>query len=494
MILGIDGATWKIINPMIDSGELPNLARIKDTGSWGVLHSSSKIASPTLWTTIATGKSPSKHGIEGFFIETKNGAIPYKSYHRKQKALWNIVSEHNQKASIINYPASHPAEAVNGTIISEYPYSSYPPSLLDETKKIHINNPEEGKYPDEEIRSYHHALLRFDAISDYMFQNYPSDLFCIYLKYCDDIQHKYWKFMEPSEFDYSLWNLSEKAIKTFKHTIRDYYKAIDNTLVGNLLRRCHGDTQLLIISDHGARKIRNPIGIANIKLNIYKILEKAGMLKFKRDPNIIDYKNSKCYLFSSYPGHAQIRINTTYKRRLDKNKLSKKIIRLFSSIKLASTGEKYFEEPYKGDDNSVIIKERDKFIKSRPYKKNIDVAISDKKIPIDSLFEFRDVSGTHDGEDGIILMLGNAIKKSKIANATLFDIAPTSLYLMGLPTAKDMPGKILKSAIKKSFLKSNPLNHVATFENHKKTTAITNGGPSYYDKVLIERLKRLGYI
>jgi len=65
-IFALDGMTWNIIDPLLKKGHLPNFERLIDGGVRGDLVIDSDLISPVIWTTVATGKRPSEHGIEGF--------------------------------------------------------------------------------------------------------------------------------------------------------------------------------------------------------------------------------------------------------------------------------------------------------------------------------------------------------------------------------------------------------------------------------------------
>ena len=65
-VLGLDGATWDVLEPLIQDGLLPNLARLRKQGSWGSLTSVFPPLSPVAWTGVMTGKNSGKHGIFEF--------------------------------------------------------------------------------------------------------------------------------------------------------------------------------------------------------------------------------------------------------------------------------------------------------------------------------------------------------------------------------------------------------------------------------------------
>ena len=78
--------------------------------------------SPMLWTSIATGKRPFKHGIHGFTEPDPDGqgVRPVTNLSRTTKALWNILSQNDIKCNVIGWWPSHPAEPINGVMVSNH--------------------------------------------------------------------------------------------------------------------------------------------------------------------------------------------------------------------------------------------------------------------------------------------------------------------------------------------------------------------------------------
>jgi predicted AlkP superfamily phosphohydrolase/phosphomutase/uncharacterized membrane protein len=173
VVIGWDGAEWSVIEDLFGRGELPNLKRLVDQGVSAPFRSLPSTRSPLVWTSLATGKVPEKHGIEDFgslqfprmvnnFDDYPDGLglyrlisrlmdqadLPVTSTTRRCEAIWNILSDANRSVGMIGYWASWPAEAVNGFVISDrFTYTlfnprtsalslkegqTYPPELLDE--------------------------------------------------------------------------------------------------------------------------------------------------------------------------------------------------------------------------------------------------------------------------------------------------------------------------------------------------------------------------
>jgi Flp pilus assembly protein TadD len=122
LVVGWDGADWRTALPLIAAGRMPNLARLVREGASGSLRSNDPMFSPLLWTTVATGKAPTEHGVADFLV--KDAATgerhPITSDFRRVKALWNILGDFDRPSTWIGWWASFPAESIRGTIVTDY--------------------------------------------------------------------------------------------------------------------------------------------------------------------------------------------------------------------------------------------------------------------------------------------------------------------------------------------------------------------------------------
>ncbi|MEK7728004.1 MAG: alkaline phosphatase family protein, partial [candidate division KSB1 bacterium] len=108
LLIGLDGATWRIINPMFRAGKLPNLQRLVNEGSSGVLQSLEPMVSPTIWTSIASGKTPEQHGVWDFVVAAKNVRC---------KRIWDMATERGIKTGLCGYMVTWPPPQINGFVI-----------------------------------------------------------------------------------------------------------------------------------------------------------------------------------------------------------------------------------------------------------------------------------------------------------------------------------------------------------------------------------------
>jgi Flp pilus assembly protein TadD len=118
--IGLDGADWEMLDPLIASGAMPNLARLAGEGSSGVLETEHPTLSPLLWTTMMTGVSPLEHRILDFTGFSPDGVRePIRSDERRAPAVWSIASWSGRKIGVFGLWATYPAENVHGVVVSD---------------------------------------------------------------------------------------------------------------------------------------------------------------------------------------------------------------------------------------------------------------------------------------------------------------------------------------------------------------------------------------
>src|SRR6266481_3953552 len=122
LLIGWDAADWKVIRPLLQADEMPNLARLIASGVHGNLSTIYPPLSPMLWTSIATGKRAYKHGIHGFTepLPDGSGVRPITLLARKTKAVWNILNQTSHRSLVVGWWPSHPAEPLNGVMVSNH--------------------------------------------------------------------------------------------------------------------------------------------------------------------------------------------------------------------------------------------------------------------------------------------------------------------------------------------------------------------------------------
>src|SRR5262249_8970838 len=129
LLVGWNAADWRVIDPLIAQGKMPNLAAFLNNGVRGNISTLNPPLSPMLWTSIATGKRPYKHGIHGFAEPTPDGrgVRPITNLSRRTKALWNILHQSGKTSNVVGWWPSHPAEPIRGVMVSNHYHRAHRP-------------------------------------------------------------------------------------------------------------------------------------------------------------------------------------------------------------------------------------------------------------------------------------------------------------------------------------------------------------------------------
>ncbi|MHA1832386.1 MAG: alkaline phosphatase family protein [Candidatus Baldrarchaeia archaeon] len=118
--MGLDGATFDVILPMVKAGNLPNFKKIMDEGAWVELESTVPLPSGPAWASFMTGMKPANHGIFDFVVKKKNSyeTCYVNSTYVKGRPFWEILGRYSFKVGIINVMVTYPPHPVNGFLIT----------------------------------------------------------------------------------------------------------------------------------------------------------------------------------------------------------------------------------------------------------------------------------------------------------------------------------------------------------------------------------------
>jgi predicted AlkP superfamily phosphohydrolase/phosphomutase len=294
-VFGIDGADWQVIEPLVARGRLPHFKRLIEDGATGPLRSMEPSVSPSLWTTVATGVTPERHGIHGFVVEGGPDVRPVTSTKRTAPAFWNILPRYGRKVGVVGWLVTWPAEPTNGYIVSSYlpylynwstgrplkgtivsgiPKQTFPEALMhdleaDKVKPADIPpetvrrfyDPERVRRLSQDDRDCVEGFLwslacdeTYRRIGLKLFDKYPVDLFAIYFGGVDVASHRFWKFAHPDAMNYRVGPEEADALG---RVIDEYYVYMDG-LMGDYLERIGPDTTLVVLSDHGFKPVLFP--------------------------------------------------------------------------------------------------------------------------------------------------------------------------------------------------------------------------------------------
>ncbi len=281
LLIGWDAADWKVIHPLMDAGLMPALKMLVDNGSIGDLSTLHPVLSPMLWTSIATGKRPYKHGIYGFSEPDPSGKQirPITNLSRHTKAVWNMLSQEGYRCNVVGWWPSFPAEPINGVMVSDAYHHSprqpgaawpmkaetvYPESLAAPLQALRVHPEEltadilEPFIPklqeidlDKDKRPLSVARIVAEATSiqaaaSYLMQTTEWDFMGVYFDAIDHFCHGFMKYHPPRQH----W-VPEKDFELYQNVVNMGYQYHDLMLQGLLNQIDPNETMIMLVSDHG---------------------------------------------------------------------------------------------------------------------------------------------------------------------------------------------------------------------------------------------------
>ncbi|MFQ5441890.1 MAG: alkaline phosphatase family protein [Thermodesulfobacteriota bacterium] len=539
-VLGMDGATFDIINPMLAEGKLPNIARLMESGASGALHSTIPDLSPTAWTSFASGKHPGKHGILDFLGQNPAtyNIFFYNASYRTARPMWTILSELGKKVCVLNVPFTYPPDEVNGVMVSgmDTPNTDsdfiYPPGLrreLDEKTGGYLLEPGFRDIKDK-VGQYCNSIFkitenRFKA-AEFLIQKDDWNLFVMVFEGTDRAQHNFWHYMDPEHPEYS-----EEFNKKYGRIIFDTYQDID-AKIGELMKKVPEGALRLIMSDHGFGPLYKGVRLNKwLEHNGYSTFfrSQGGILKSrlaertKRFVNKGLHKISQGKLSSGAPrllanfdmektrvypvgGHGNFCINLkgrqasgTVEPGAEYEDLRDELIEKLKTLKDPETGGAVVADVVKREAVYPVFPENapDLFIlwnRGYYFIRENELDLFGIKADAGSLFTGHNWSGNHTPE-GILIMQGDGIKKGyRITDAAIIDIAPTIMYLLDAAIPDDMDGKVLEEAIEESYVNSNRRRSTKVSGDGDKKDTSPEGYSKEEEEEIGDRLRALGYI
>src|SRR5271155_712859 len=263
-VLGLDGATWDLLEPLLQDSLLPNVARLREQGSSGLLRSVFPPLSPVAWTGVMTGKNSGKHGIFEFL---EHGHDPLHGRVNSSRViqsdlLWEIAARHGKRTVAGGVPMSYPARPAHrfpGFFLGDFlsptdaPDFARGPTIFAELEQevgpyqpwstsIHDGGNEAVVLADlHAFLEQHLKAVRF------LMSRCEWDLFIFDLMATDRFQHELWH----------VWDLTHRAARGREGELRalqprliEFWEAVDRG-IGAIEASLPSDAAFLIISDHG---------------------------------------------------------------------------------------------------------------------------------------------------------------------------------------------------------------------------------------------------
>jgi len=498
LLICFDGADWNVIGPLLRAGRLPRLAAFMRAGSHGTLRSLEGVplASPILWTSLASGKLPSKHGIKDFYDTAP--AV-------RCARLWEIFEHERLPIGLFRYLVTWPPRRTAGFIVPDRfgrTPEAFPAALsfinTMETVKdfgglvrngvkalrhgmrastavVAVTEALRERVLRSKLLDIRHRQLRLEL-------GIHADLFvrllashrpyfaAFYTALPDAVQHEYWKFMEPEQFR----DVLAVEVARYGRVIPEVYEALDRVL-GRLLRHVGPQTLVVIASDHG--------GEANVdeefrraRVRTQGLIEALGLIG----------------VMSAF----QIGVRAYFRLRSGSS-VGGSIREIADRVRAVTLDNgapvPVFHVEVSGDQEMIV----EEVIHLKGSTEGVQLRFPDgRTFPVDRILALTStISGRHSME-GVLLLRGPHVRpRHEISGATLLDVTPTILALLGRPVGRDMDGRVLTDAIDSEFLRRHPVQVIDSYDvllGRCASAAVE--GPGEGAEIVTQRLRELGYI
>lgn len=547
LVIGLDGASFNVLDALIEKRFLPNIASLIQTGARGNLETTFPPITAVAWSSFMTGKNPGKHGIFEFVRRDRRSKreLAVNASFRQGRAIWDLLGEAGKRVVVHNFPCTYPPRPVNGVLIADFMTPkgrrdfTFPPGLLDEIEKecgsyrLHLTQ----TYSEGKVGAVLDELfdeLEYKAqVAEYLMTRYEWDAFFQYFWGTDRIQHELWHIIDDQ---HPRHNRREAA--AYRDRVHAYFKRVDE-IIGRLIELA-GDPLVSIASDHGFGPVHK-----YCSLNIWLLRE--GFLKLKRDPvtrlkeamfkagltpelafkivkklplgalgpargisnrpgasrllsafflsfNDVDWSRTRAFSKGNY---GQIYVNLKGREpdgSVDESEYSEVCDSIIERLRALEgpSGAQWVGPVFRREQiyNGPLVDQAPDIAFLPADMRHLPLGNADftsNKFMVDAF----GISGCHRME-GVLIARGEGVRPGcRIEGATIYDVTPTLLYLLDQSVPEDMDGRVLAEMISDEFLSANPITRAASGDVDQSSEVEFT--PEENADVL-ERLKQLGYI
>lgn len=495
LIIGLDGATWDVLQPLIDEGRLPRLQAAMQIGASGILRSTVPPITPAAWTTFLTGKQPGSHGIIDFErYDPRTHKLSFNSTRSLDhiRNLWQILSEHDLKVGSVNVPMTYPPIPVNGFMVSGFetpgPSSDfvYPPDLKGEILQ---------RWPDPTLRSnWRRKVFGSDRLfaenvaymsrsfhqgtdmTMWLGQRHGWDALMVVLKLVDNLQHKTWKYIDPRWADRS---------PARRDMVKQCFGEMDLALGKLLDYAADHDATVLLVSDHGHGSLEGKVQPNRLLRDWgYLQLRRGGAQgatriehlwdrlrgrtkKFARTADVahdlaVDFSRTRaCVMHAGMAGFLYLNLAGRQPDGIvqpaDYEPLREELMRRFLGDECRVRDPQgrtiqLFREVHRPEELYGCSRVDQPWLPDLLLIPHDALAVVRKMRGRNAVtwLPYRKLEGTH-RSDGIFMATGPGMARAPHLHAHIVDCAPTILAMLGLPVPGDMEGRVLSELFERRF-------------------------------------------
>ncbi|WP_323675776.1 alkaline phosphatase family protein [Halorubellus sp. PRR65] len=516
IVLGLDGATFSLIEPWIESGDLPNFARLREESVSGNLESTIPEITVPAWPSFATGRDPTTldmYGFSQFNRATRENDLSHDEF--VPGKMWDAVDDQGGRSVVFNIPGSYPWQALDGTIVAAAPEFkeeyTHPPErwdelvdLVDGYKLRNDKNPGTRAYVEQSLDL---VDKRFEAFEHFI-QDEEPDLAVGLIRGTDRVAHHYWgaESVPPASTDNAVFEV---------------YQRVDERL-GEFLD-AHEDEDVVVMSDHGFEKVREQFAPN-------RVLERAGLVALTdsgdstqaalgslRDvaSEVLGRLGLLTFARKVVPASTVANLPTGDGLGLD-NAISMGRIDWAETDVVVDQGQKTALVYALADDPDAVADACDRArdaLAEAAADAGIDVRFADlggggdhtpdlamvietPEVHVTSRFDVDDdlvdVDTSGHARNGVFLARGPSFRDGDVGDAHITDIAPTVLHALGYRLPETMTGRVLDVFAPDSDPAGRDPETYAFVGDDAVTEGGVEGGEQ--EDEVKDRLRELGYL
>jgi predicted AlkP superfamily phosphohydrolase/phosphomutase len=534
LLLGLDGITFSVLEPAFEDGHMPNYKRLLERGASGVLTSTVPPYTPPGWTSIFTGVNPGKHGIFGFTlgnVQRKGGLVRLDRV--TAPAIWNAANAQGVRMGLFNIPMTFPPPPVDGWAVAgmltpegggETPDGfTYPEGLakelVDELGEYHIDievdYDEDWKSTAIIERLSSNLTLKRRALQYLFAKDAGLPMLFAVLEAPDRLMHVHYKYIDPR-----CEHFHSDAAQPIRERAWAFFDEMDE-VIGDLLAWAGDGGFVVTMSDHGfgpkdksvnvnlalrewgllaiggAGSLTKSAGVRQVARRAKRLLPKSVWQRAKgAAQGSIDWSRTKA--FSAPIPQQGIYVNLAGREPegivppADYESVRDEIIERFSSLIDPDDGMPVVDRVYRREEvieGPEAHAAPDLFPVCRAYSYELSDGLYSPAI----LDDYRALPRGFHHMDGVFGISGPGIDPRSGLSASLYDVAPTALYLAGLKVPK-VDGRVLTDLLPADLVAGRPVEIEAM--DLPAAGAGAEASPySAEDEALIEEsLRNLGYL
>ena len=534
LIIGLDGATWDVLDPLIERGLMPNMRALVQGGTSGVLRSTVPPITPAAWTTFMTGKGPGTHGIidfERYDVRTHKLSFNTTNCLANVRSIWEILGDKGFRVGSLNVPMTYPPTPINGFMVSGF---ETPGTQADFTHPPQLKREILQRWPDytfknkwrrstfggdrlvaENIaaigRSFHQGaeVLRFCG------EQYGWDALMIVFKLVDNLQHKTWKYLDQRTC--GRWPRRTAMVERC-------FAELD-AAVGRLMDYArHAQAHVLVVSDHGHGSLdgRSQPNLLLIDWGYLKLRERgaqtrartghllhrwfakkpggkfaAGSIDIEHDLAVDFSRTRACVMHAGMNGFLYLNLKGRQQTGIvepgEYESLRDELRERFRSATTVEPGGRtvnIYEAVHKPEELYGCPRTDREWLPDLLLVPRAGLSVVRKirgRRPVTWLSPRR-MEGTH-REEGIFAAYGPGIAAAKRLSADIIDSTPTILAMLGVRIPDDMEGRVIEGMF------DSPIRYET--EAARQSLREVSETQVYSEEemqVLTERLSDLGYL